>query len=102
MKWAVNARNKVEKKGDLAALSQIKSELVASYAGHPSTTWAPASVFASLGVIRRPISDSMRAPMDCRPFGVESPNRLYSTSGDMIDRWLYRQPKRCCTVRASR
>ena len=55
MKWAVNARNKVEKQGDLATLSQIKVELVASYAGHPSTTWAPASVFASLSDIRRSI-----------------------------------------------
>jgi len=55
MRWAVNARNKVEKQGDLATLSQIRVELVASYAGHPSTAWAPASVFASLGDIRRTI-----------------------------------------------
>lgn len=59
MRWAVNARNKVEKQGDLATLSQIKIELVASYAGHPSTTWAPASVFASLGDIRRSIPQSL-------------------------------------------
>lgn len=59
MRWAVNARNKVEKQGDLATLSQIRIELVASYAGHPSTTWAPASVFASLGDIRRSIPESL-------------------------------------------
>ena len=55
MKWAVNARNKVEKQGDLITLSQVRIELVASYAGHPSTTWTPASVLASLGDIRRSI-----------------------------------------------
>ena len=59
MRWAVNARNKVEKQGDLATLSQIKIELVASYAGHPSTTWAPESVFASLGDIRRSIPPAL-------------------------------------------
>ena len=55
MRWAVNARNKVEKQGDLATLSQVRIELVASYAGHPSTTWAPSSVCASLVDIRRSI-----------------------------------------------
>ncbi|MBO9501203.1 hypothetical protein [Brevundimonas sp. A19_0] len=55
MRWAVNARNKIEKQGDLATLSQVKVELVASYAGHPHTAWTPANVFASLGDIRRTI-----------------------------------------------
>lgn len=55
MRWAVEARNKVEKQGDLATLSQLRVELVASYAGHPSTAWTAESVFASLGDIRRSI-----------------------------------------------
>lgn len=55
MRWAVNARNKIEKQGDLATLSEVRVELVASYAGHPYTAWTPASVFASLGDIRRTV-----------------------------------------------
>jgi hypothetical protein len=42
MRWAVNARNKIEKQGDLETLSQVRAELVAAYAYNPSTLWLPA------------------------------------------------------------
>jgi hypothetical protein len=42
MRWAVNARNKIEKQGDLETLSQVRAELVAAYAHNPSTLWLPA------------------------------------------------------------
>ena len=42
MRWAVNARNKIEKQGDLETRSQVRAELVAAYAHNPSTLWLPA------------------------------------------------------------
>jgi hypothetical protein len=37
MVWAKDARNKIEKQGDLETLSQVRAELIASYAGNPRT-----------------------------------------------------------------
>lgn len=42
MRWAVKARNKIEKQGDLETLSQVRAELVAAYALNPITSWLPA------------------------------------------------------------
>jgi hypothetical protein len=39
MRWAVQARNKIEKQGDLETLSQMRAELIAAYAGNPVTDW---------------------------------------------------------------
>jgi hypothetical protein len=36
MRWMVEARNRIEKQGDLAALSFVKAEIVASYLKGPS------------------------------------------------------------------
>ncbi|MGA3309467.1 MAG: hypothetical protein ABSD08_12755 [Xanthobacteraceae bacterium] len=33
MRWAVQARNKIEKQGDLETLSQMRAELIAAYDG---------------------------------------------------------------------
>jgi len=54
MKWAVTARNKIEKQGDLETLSQVRAELVAAYAGNPTTPWMPA-INATPEQIRRGI-----------------------------------------------
>jgi hypothetical protein len=35
--WARDARNKIEKRGDLEMLSQIRAELIAAYSGNPVT-----------------------------------------------------------------
>jgi hypothetical protein len=54
MKWAVTARNKIEKQGDLDTLSQVRAELVAGYSGNPTTPWLP-SINATPEQIRRSI-----------------------------------------------
>jgi hypothetical protein len=38
MRWAVQARNKIEKQGDLETLSQMRAELIAAYVGNLSPT----------------------------------------------------------------
>jgi len=54
MRWSVTARNKIEKQGDLETLSQVRAELVAAYAGNPTTPWMP-SINATPEQIRRSI-----------------------------------------------
>jgi hypothetical protein len=44
MRWAKNARNKIEKQGDLQTLSQVRAELVAAYLHGPRTDWLPSNV----------------------------------------------------------
>src|SRR5207249_3099601 len=41
MQWAKDARNQVEKQGDLATLSQVRGTIIASYFDGPTTTWMP-------------------------------------------------------------
>lgn len=56
MRWALEARNKIEKQGDLETLSQVRAELVQAYAGHPATAWMPA-IGATPEQIRRSIPE---------------------------------------------
>jgi hypothetical protein len=54
MRWAVQARNKIEKQGDLETLSQMRAELIAAYAGNPVTNWTT-GISWSTDQIRRSI-----------------------------------------------
>lgn len=54
MTWARDARNKIEKQGDLETLSEVRAELVAAYAHNPTTHWIPA-INAGPEEIRRSI-----------------------------------------------
>ena len=47
MVWAKNARNAIEKRGDLETYSQVRTTIIASYIGGPKTEWVPQSLFAS-------------------------------------------------------
>jgi hypothetical protein len=47
MRWARDARNSIEKKGDLETHSQVRAEIIASYTKGPETKWMPDSLFAS-------------------------------------------------------
>jgi hypothetical protein len=55
MRWAVLARNKIEKQGDLETLSQMRVELIVSYAGNPVTDWMTMGISWSTDQIRRSI-----------------------------------------------
>lgn len=56
MIWARDARNSIEKRGDLETLSQIKGRVVASYMGGPETEWISQDLFSS------PIQILLRIP----------------------------------------
>jgi hypothetical protein len=45
--WAKNARNSIEKQGDLKALSQVRGEIIASYYEGPVSEWIPEALFSS-------------------------------------------------------
>lgn len=62
MRWAKNARNKIEKQGDLATLSQLQAELIFAYTGHPITNWIPTDLFSSTDQIRSSIPVKYREP----------------------------------------
>jgi hypothetical protein len=62
MTWAKNARNKIEKQGDLETLSQVRAELIAAYIGNPTTQWLPASVVWSIETFRRSIPSHLLDP----------------------------------------
>ena len=47
MQWAVEARNTIEKRGDLTTHSQVQASIVASYLGGPSTAWLSQALFQS-------------------------------------------------------
>lgn len=47
MKWAKEARNFIEKRGDLETRSQVRGRIIASYIGGPESNWVPQSLFAS-------------------------------------------------------
>lgn len=55
MQWAKNARNKIEKQGDLETLSELRVELIGGYLGGPRTEWIPENILASVGDLRRTI-----------------------------------------------
>jgi hypothetical protein len=45
MRWARDARNSIEKQGDLGVHSQVKATIVASYMDGPETNWVPQALF---------------------------------------------------------
>lgn len=47
MRWAVEARNTIEKQGDLEMFSQARATIVASYVGSVGTDWVPQALFKS-------------------------------------------------------
>ncbi|MDW9618318.1 hypothetical protein [Sinorhizobium meliloti] len=47
MKWALEARNSIEKEGDLKTHSQVRGEIIASYYEGPASEWVPQALFAS-------------------------------------------------------
>jgi hypothetical protein len=55
MVWAKNARNTIEKRGDLETYSQVRATIIASYIGGPETQWIPQSLFASPANIFRSV-----------------------------------------------
>jgi hypothetical protein len=62
MVWAKDARNKIEKQGDLETLSQVRAELIASYVGNPTTAWLPANVIWNSETFRRSIPKHLLSP----------------------------------------
>src|SRR5262245_37576044 len=59
MVWAKDARNKIEKQGDLQTLSQIRAELIAAYLANPVTEWITSPVGLSPDQIRRSVPDRL-------------------------------------------
>ncbi|MDX0139340.1 hypothetical protein CN128_24565 [Sinorhizobium meliloti] len=47
MKWAMEARNSIEKEGDLRTHSQVRGEIIASYYEGPVSPWVPQALYAS-------------------------------------------------------
>ncbi len=59
MTWAKEARNSIEKKGDLETFSQIKCRIIASYFGGPETEWLPQDIFSSPGQLHAMVPRSL-------------------------------------------
>ena len=62
MVWAREARNSIEKRGDLETLSQVRATIVASYMEGPNTDWIPQALFSSSHQIYRSIPERFRIP----------------------------------------
>ncbi|MGX5805554.1 hypothetical protein ACWGS9_30670 [Bradyrhizobium sp. Arg314] len=62
MIWARDARNSIEKRGDLNTLSQVRAEIVASYLDGPATDWMPEALFASPREIFKAVPKKFRIP----------------------------------------
>jgi hypothetical protein len=62
MRWAVNARNKIEKQGDLETLSQMRAELIAAYIGNPTTDWTTIQINWSIDQVRWSIPARLLEP----------------------------------------
>lgn len=63
MKWAKDARNTIEKRGDLETHSQVRAQIIASYLDDgPTTDWMPQELFSSPEAIWRSIPAEFRIP----------------------------------------
>ncbi len=62
MRWARDARNSIEKKGDLETYSQVRAEIIASYMKGPETNWVPQALFSSPYDIWRAVPAKFRVP----------------------------------------
>jgi hypothetical protein len=47
MRWARDARNSIEKRGDLDTYSQVRATIIVGYLGGPETQWLPQALFYS-------------------------------------------------------
>ncbi|MCG8509746.1 MAG: hypothetical protein MI741_11015 [Rhodospirillales bacterium] len=47
MVWAKNARNTIEKRGDLKTHSQVRASIIAGYMEGPETLWLPQALFST-------------------------------------------------------
>jgi hypothetical protein len=55
MRWLVDARNKIEKQGDLEAKSFVRAEIVASYLDEGAAIEVPAQLFQEIAVLLKTI-----------------------------------------------
>ena len=62
MRWARDARNSIEKRGDLETHSQIRAEIIASYMKGPETNWVPQALLSSPYAIWRAVPAKFRIP----------------------------------------
>ena len=62
LKWAKEARNSIEKRGDLETHSQVRAELIAGYLPGPETEWMPQYLFDSPRAIWRSVPSKYFIP----------------------------------------
>lgn len=62
MQWAKEARNSIEKQGDLKALSQVRAEIIAGYLPGPETAWMPQLLFKTPQAIWRSVPHKYHIP----------------------------------------
>ncbi len=70
MLWARDARNAIEKRGDLEALSEVRCRIVASYLGGPETAWLPQHLFSSPLALHSSIPSKLRFDPQIREHGT--------------------------------
>lgn len=62
MCWARDARNSIEKQGDLITHSQVRATIIASYLDGPETEWLPQALFSSPMQIYRAVPKKFMIP----------------------------------------
>jgi hypothetical protein len=62
MRWARDARNAIEKQGDLITHSQVRATIIASYLDGPETEWLPQALFMSPEQVFRSVPAKFRVP----------------------------------------
>jgi hypothetical protein len=62
MRWARDARNSIEKQGDLKTHSQVRGSIIAGYLDGPETKWMPQALFSSPQQIYRSIPSKFFIP----------------------------------------
>ena len=62
MKWAKDARNSIEKQGDLSAHSQVRAEIIAGFLPGPETEWMPQLLFEAPHAIWRAVPHRYQIP----------------------------------------
>ncbi|MDQ8758322.1 hypothetical protein RCO27_19000 [Sphingosinicella sp. LHD-64] len=62
MSWARDARNSIEKRGDLETYSQVRATIIASYVGNPESAWLKQSLFATPQHIYRGVPKKYMVP----------------------------------------
>ena len=81
MRWAKEARNSIEKRGDLETYSQVKAAIIASYIGGPETEWMPQSLFLSPLDVWRTVPKNLRADPQVFNHGTLVIERRWVDSG---------------------